>query len=377
MNDEWRQTRARRFAVIMLLLSAFPLNSDTPDSWKGSKRIENGVLIIENPIEPIHKEFMKIDDYLSIGKSEGPEEYIFSYIFSIAVDKENNIYALDSMANRVKVFNKDGVYLRSFGRKGQGPGELEYPINMLCLNGTDIIINNNGRGIIQSYSLDGVLVKEIKVPILVSNKYVDIDSKGNLYSLIPSLRLGFEQIIKIPPPYDKYEILVTKRAEKEYAVPPDQLRYAIYKRNKLLWGITDKYELNIADENGKIIQKIIKRSRPIKLTDQYKKRYRDSLPASMRDGAVEFKSDFPPFDFFFADGSGNIFVKTYEKLKGKDEYIFDVFDTEGRYLTRISMPIGDEISTLQGKYIKVDDKIYTYLFNDEGSPIIRVFRTER
>jgi sugar lactone lactonase YvrE len=47
---------------------------------------------------------------------------------AIAVDGAGNLYILDTGNHRIQKLGPDGVYLASFGRKGQGPGEFYYPV---------------------------------------------------------------------------------------------------------------------------------------------------------------------------------------------------------------------------------------------------------
>ena len=46
---------------------------------------------------------------------------------SIAVDSEGMLYVSDRGNHRVQVFTRDGQFVRSFGKKGSGQGELNGP----------------------------------------------------------------------------------------------------------------------------------------------------------------------------------------------------------------------------------------------------------
>ena len=59
---------------------------------------------------------------VSIGELDGPEEYLFGRIGSLAVDDDRNVYVLDEQAQHVRVFDSAGVYMRTLGRRGEGPG---------------------------------------------------------------------------------------------------------------------------------------------------------------------------------------------------------------------------------------------------------------
>jgi hypothetical protein len=59
---------------------------------------------------------ISIEEVLTIGEPEGREELMFSQI-GIAVDNDENLYVLDRKAVEIRVFSRDGEYLRSFGEK--------------------------------------------------------------------------------------------------------------------------------------------------------------------------------------------------------------------------------------------------------------------
>jgi hypothetical protein len=64
---------------------------------------------------------------LSIGQLEGAAEYAFGRVSGITEGATGEIYVSDAQANAIRVFDANGVFLRTIGREGQGPGELESP----------------------------------------------------------------------------------------------------------------------------------------------------------------------------------------------------------------------------------------------------------
>ena len=50
-----------------------------------------------------------------IGEFDGPEEYLFGSLWSIAVDEDWNVYAFDEQAQHVRVFDSDGAYVETLG----------------------------------------------------------------------------------------------------------------------------------------------------------------------------------------------------------------------------------------------------------------------
>jgi DNA-binding beta-propeller fold protein YncE len=46
---------------------------------------------------------------------------------NVAVDKDGNLYVTDTLNDRVEEFDADGVFIRAFGKNGDGPGEFTRP----------------------------------------------------------------------------------------------------------------------------------------------------------------------------------------------------------------------------------------------------------
>jgi len=88
-------------------------------------KTEKGKKIIENKA-PLWKENrIELKFYRQIGKEEGNDEnYLFNFPLSVAVDSKNNLYVFEAGNKRIQKFDKDLNYIKTIGRKGQGPGEF-------------------------------------------------------------------------------------------------------------------------------------------------------------------------------------------------------------------------------------------------------------
>ena len=62
---------------------------------------------------------------LSVGELDGPEEYLFGRIASVARDAEGNLVVADGRAGEIRVFDGQGRHVRTFGGMGEGPGEFQ------------------------------------------------------------------------------------------------------------------------------------------------------------------------------------------------------------------------------------------------------------
>lgn len=62
----------------------------------------------------------------TIGK-RGPEQGEFNFPANIAVDKDGNLYVVDTLNVRIQVFDAGGTFVKSIGKLGDGPGFLARP----------------------------------------------------------------------------------------------------------------------------------------------------------------------------------------------------------------------------------------------------------
>ncbi|MXW09170.1 MAG: 6-bladed beta-propeller [Gammaproteobacteria bacterium] len=80
---------------------------------------------------------------ITIGMLDGPEEYLFGRIGSVAVNDDGTVYILDRLEQHVRVFDSLGVYLETLGRRGEGPGEFTSAEAIAALPGGRIARGQN------------------------------------------------------------------------------------------------------------------------------------------------------------------------------------------------------------------------------------------
>lgn len=110
----------------------------------------------------------------SIGATEGPEESTFGRIVSIAVEETGRLFVLDALAREIRVFERDGQFLRRIGRQGEGPGELSSPLWMDFSGERLIVLDHAGK--LVTFDLDGELVAERRLPEVAFKRVVSASS---------------------------------------------------------------------------------------------------------------------------------------------------------------------------------------------------------
>jgi len=91
----------------------------------------------------------------TVGKEEGQDWEVFSFVPSVAFDGAGNLYVVDRDNGRVLVFGPDGRYVRQIGKKGQGPGELGLPAGVTILSDGRVAIFDLANGAIHVFDSSG------------------------------------------------------------------------------------------------------------------------------------------------------------------------------------------------------------------------------
>ncbi len=338
--------------------------------WKGTIEEEDGVTIVKNPKEPMYGEdVFSLEKELTIGEKENGKEPVFISIRSVRVDDEENIHVLDMKASQVKVFNKDGTYLRNTGKRGQGPGEIQLAMNMELVSGREIMIYDLGNRKLIFFSLDGELLREVSTKRHVRLFYIIPDSKGRLTGVFVIYgEKAVQEIIKFD---SNLETLFTVGQIELSRVPgvskpyEPSLFFTVLNNDNVLWGDWSQYKLMVMDEGGEMTRKIIKDYNPIKITDEDREReikemYGDAgIPP---DRKVEFPKYYPAFRSLSVDDEGRIFVRTFERDE-EDYYYYDVFDSEGKYIAKIALKYP---ATFWKK-----NKLYTIEEDEDGLQMVK------
>ena len=108
---------------------------------------------------------LSLEEDLSIGVDEGDENYMFSFPVDIDSDLNGNIYVLDFKELTIKKYDSKGTFERNISRRGQGPGELEYPICFYVDLNDLIYILDYSEKKIEIFDVSGDYKKSIKLDI--------------------------------------------------------------------------------------------------------------------------------------------------------------------------------------------------------------------
>jgi hypothetical protein len=104
-------------------------------------------------------------DVYTVGAADGESWEMFSGITAMAFDAADNLYVLDSQNTRVVVFDPAGRFVRQFGKRGSGPGELLAPFGLTVASDGHVVINDVGNRAFVVFQPTGEHVRNVPYPL--------------------------------------------------------------------------------------------------------------------------------------------------------------------------------------------------------------------
>ena len=362
------------FFLFILMLTAFILFvscGKQKSEWKGAIEEADGITVVRNPVEPLFgDEVLELEEELVLGEKEGREEYMFTRIM-IDVDDDENIYVLDGAAANIRVFDKEGEYTRTIGKRGQGPGEFEGPRCIQITPQNEIMVYDMRNRRISYFSLDGTFLRQNSAATELAMLNLQQDSEGNYVGYVVKREGGFE-LTKFDSELRPLNIIFSKQVAriKTFPLLSLQLLFSLTKEDRLAWGYPEKYEFQVVGPEAETMVKILKDYKPIEIMNDDKESMMSERFGSrgVPDGfAVHCPENYPPFRGLFVDEEGRMFLETYEKCEGGGRYS-DVFNSEGKYIAKVRLGI-DPVWLWWKK-----SKLYTIEKDEEGYMFVKRYR---
>jgi len=315
----------------------------------------DGVKIIENGKKPkppkgVPTTFsLKVE--ATIGYDEDPDKSLAEVGFFVVADN-GRIYTTDIKDRKVKVFDVDGNYVGQIGREGQGPGELGIPSVIQLTPDNELMIEDATNQRVSFFTLDGEFVKEMSLAKsgALGLTTLMLDKKGNFAGR--QIGLEEQQMYMELKKFDQELNPLFSIAKTEFAIPNPAAGtkmdimefiqvYMFDSAGNLMYGVNKDYEIQKYDAEGKLFLSIQKDYKPVKVTEEDIADFEERMAAfsGMAQGVnlmdlFNFPDVFPPYQGFFLDSRDNIYVRTWEKGEGEDEYWTDVFDKDGIFFAR-------------------------------------------
>lgn len=233
-----------------------------------------------------------------VGAADGRSWETFGRIVDVAFDDSDNAYVLDAQSRRIVVFDARGAFVREFGARGNGPGELGRPAAIEILrDGSLALLDLSDRGI-NLYRTTGEFVRLVALNDDAFNRPADIraDPRGGLFARThprPVLRARSDEpeprrsiLYRFPldgaPPLDVHEYPLPQAIVGRND-PLDRTRYTVLLDATPIFSATpswdvlpdggmvvhyeDAYVIRVLDTNGRHVRTITRPFEPRRVTE--------------------------------------------------------------------------------------------------------------
>jgi hypothetical protein len=328
---------------------------------------------------------------VSIGMFDGPEEYLFGDIVSMAVADDGTIYVMDRQVPALRVYDADGSYRTTFGRGGEGPGEYKRPDGGLnVLSDGRVVLRDPANARIQVFSTEGESIDtwRIRGGFNTSRRMV-VDQEDRSYALIlldpqasvTDWRLGLVQInpdgtpgdtlVEPDTPWEEPRIVAshddgegnTNMNASGVPFGPSE-NATLSPMGYFIHGISTDYALTLLRDDGPALR-IEKDYTPVQVAGGERAEEETWTIRNMRYTEPNWRwngppiPDFkPPFSRFHGGEDGTVWVQVHQPARRvedtsydptdpdalpdewREPVLFDVFEEDGSYLGAVRAPDG-------------------------------------
>lgn len=288
------------------------------------------------------------------------------------IDSEGNIFIanLKAKENYIFILDKDGFFKSAFGRKGQGPGEFQSPLELAISNQDELFITDRGK--VAVFSNTGQFIKEFRI----DNEYQKIIPLDSDRLLAIAVKMNEDlsqtfQVILCSSDLEELKILDSskiesfKKATKVNIIPT--LVYWAKSNNHIYTGNTEEYEIRMFDFDAKLLRSIKKEYEPVSLSDKDREGYEQNLKRYRPELRESFfiPDTFPPFRDIVTLGDKWLFIRSYEEPK-EGSSLYDIFDTKEEFIGR---------TEFEGYQVKFKgDSVYCLKQKDSGYKELVVYK---
>jgi hypothetical protein len=335
---------------------------------------------------------------LRLDEGSMPDDVFFEMTMDAVSDTQGNVYLADYKAHRIYKFAPSGEFVSSFGREGQGPGDLSGPAYIAAAGDRIMVyeIRNrrfsffdlNGK-FLSHHAESGLGYRIQKMRGLPNGDFVlewditDFSQSDTPQDCLIEIR-GPDMKIKNTLIKDRIHLQKIIREPVRTNIPlpfPKRYHWEVSPQGHIIVGFSGKYEIDIFDLAGEKIRSFSRPHTPLPVTKQNQREFYDRLSFAASDGTrlkeppgyvkehIVFPSEKPVFWDILVDGRGNILVCPYMKTMAEEWRTFDAFDPEGRFIATVR--IEGEAPQPFSSRLRLDKDCFWWCHTDaEGLPVV-------
>jgi streptogramin lyase len=366
---------------------------------------------------------VRLEPVLRIGELDGAEEYTFGRVAGVTMAADGSLFVLDQQARAVRVFDAEGRHLRSFGRSGGGPGELAQPSGLALDPQGRLLVSDPRNSRVTVYAAEGDVLDSWPMGggFFTSNQ-VRALRDGRVYvvaAVSPMMGERMESAFVrvgpdgtpvdtiVRPAWDFEPALLTARMESgesrtisRTGVPfSPGVPWTIGPDGYPIGGVATRYAIEVHRPDGRVVR-VERAVAPVPVAAAERAFREHQVTGEMRSTDPSWRWTGPaipatkaPFSAVQADQDGRIWVRVAaagevvpeedrpEPRPGqapadpgpepwRDRLVYDVFDTEGRFLGTVTLPTRFTLHGARG------DQLWGVLRDELGVEYVALYRLE-
>ena len=332
---------------------------------------------------------------LELSDQSLPPDVYFENPLCVSIHKNGHLFVGDDGANHLKVFTRDGKFLKSIGRKGQGPKEF-YGIRLMEVSSNCIAVWEYLNRRISILTLEGEFKTSKKffrstgIPVrmrtLPSGEFVialevrnpDDNESPQVYSIgIYSCEL---EHIKTLYKKDLKRIKFIKNPGFAEVFQPfrPSVYWDVSSDGNIIIGYSGNREIEVYHPNNGKLFSFEYQSPMIKVTEEDKKKYFSKMTVArfhngiktIEPGAPDYiirNTQFPAvkdaYQGIIVDSQKNILLQPYSINRDEEDNFFDVFTATGDFIKRVEL--NGNIHLLYNTNPRIEDGAFWIIERDE------------
>jgi hypothetical protein len=308
------------------------------------------------------------------------------FVMQVETDAAGRIYIVDGKRTAICVYDSTGKFIRTFGRKGKGPGEYQSPPSILWDAGGRLALFD-GRGMrVSIVDTAGTYVRQYPSDWWNAvRRYGVRDSAGRLVVVtVPASLLTKKYWVHLyDSTYRKVDSLMIPFTDREMFATTGTGQLPIPFAASPVWRATDRYGVWFARTTEYRFHKlawsgdtahIVEWTGPerVPVTSADIDRYLEGNTYATKNGAVVDRSRIPKvkhaFDDFTLDDRGYLWVAPIVAID--QDKVWDIFDPTGRYLGRVHSPIALRGGSFSQPPLIRGNRLLVMARDDDGSSVV-------
>lgn len=385
--------------LLLLLLTAVPIliacgsgesgSVGIAAEWRAERDTVGDTVTVRTVAGSVWDDTARLVEELRIGRVEGPPEETFGQVAGLGVGSNGTMYVLDRQVPALRVYGPDGVYLRTLGSEGSGPGEYERPDGGIALlpDGR-ILLRDPANGRINVYRGDGSFLESWRIRGgWFTSRPMYVDTAGHAYHMMFEMaEEGTDYwLLRFTADGERADSIHVDRWQGEGAVLEARFEreggrsisrsdvpfsaggsWTFSPHGYLVGGVSSAYEVELMRREGSVLR-LGRTAEPVPVLPEEKANRRERTTAFMRNTDPNWRwngpaipDTKPAYRSLAVDVDGRIWVRRHVRgepipaaeidepddpdapppLRWREPVVYDVFEPDGRYLGPVRTPEG-------------------------------------